>query len=61
MNTKNPEELAKRYKNYQEAKALHTLEQNVLDGVENKLDEFEAKEFKLLRKYVLEYRSNSAV
>lgn len=51
VNSKNPDQVAKRYKLYQEARALDVVEKNVVTSTKHQLNEFDQKEFQILHKY----------
>ena len=51
VNPKNPDQVAKKFRMYKEAKALHLAEKNVMSASQNQLNEFEKKEFQILSKY----------
>lgn len=61
INSKHPEEVAKRFRKYKETQALDLAEKNILSATENQLNEFEKKEFQILSKYWDEGHSDPAV
>jgi len=61
VSPKNNEAVVERYQFYKDAEALQNVENNLINATESRLNEFEQKEFQILRKYFEEGSHNPAV
>ena len=61
VSTKNNEAVVERYQFYKETEALQNVEDNLINATESRLNEFEKREFQVLRKYFSEGSHNPSV
>ena len=61
VSPKNNEAVVERYQFYKETEALQNVENNLINSTESRLNEFEQKEFQILRKYFDEGAHNPDV
>ena len=61
VSPKNNEAVVERYQFYKESEALQNVQDNLMNATESRLNEFEKREFQVLRKYFDEGAHNPSV